>query len=279
MPHVPCWVSTPHPEPSPHCKRSGGSTRLCRASSFATSLISCTATSVRRTSIKYRRAQLIGERIGLTASLVGIAALFAIVVTVPLAALAASRQDKFADHVVRGATVFGLGLPSFWFGIVLIEIFSVHLHLLPVGGIGSGVGGYLESLILPAFTAAIGIIPILVRSLRVGMIEILDAEFVATARAKGMSGSFVLFSIVARNAVVPTVTFLGLNIAYLIGTTVIVEQVFNLNGLGSLLLSSILNRDFPVVQAVTIVLGAGVVLINLATDLTAARLDPRIRLR
>jgi peptide/nickel transport system permease protein len=224
-------------------------------------------------------AQLIGERIGLTASLVGIAALFAIVVTVPLAALAASRQDKFADHVVRGATVFGLGLPSFWFGIVLIEIFSVHLHLLPVGGIGSGVGGYLESLILPAFTAAIGIVPILVRSLRVGMIEILDAEFVATARAKGMSGSFVLFSIVARNAVVPTVTFLGLNIAYLIGTTVIVEQVFNLNGLGSLLLSSILNRDFPVVQAVTIVLGAGVVLINLATDLTAARLDPRIRLR
>ena len=106
------------------------------------------------------------------------------------------------------------------------------------------------------------------------MIEILDAEFVATARAKGLSEPFVLFSIVARNAVVPTVTFLGLNIAYLIGTTVIVEQVFNLNGLGSLLLSSILNRDFPVVQAVTIVLGTSVVLINLVTDLVAARLDP-----
>jgi peptide/nickel transport system permease protein len=224
-------------------------------------------------------AQLIGERIGLTAALVGLAALFAIVVTVPLAALAASRKDKFADHAVRGISVFGLGLPSFWFGIVLIEIFSVHLHLLPVGGLGSGVGGYLESLILPAFTASIGIVPILVRSLRVGMIEILDAEFVATARAKGLSEPFVLFSVVARNAVVPTVTFLGLNIAYLIGTTVIVEQVFNLNGLGSLLLSSILNRDFPVVQAVTIVLGASVVLINLVTDLTAARLDPRIRLR
>jgi peptide/nickel transport system permease protein len=224
-------------------------------------------------------AQLIGERIGLTAALVGLAAVFAVVVTVPLAALAASHKDKFADHAVRGISVFGLGLPSFWFGIVLIEIFSVHLHLLPVGGLGSGVGGYLESLILPAFTASIGIVPILVRSLRVGMIEILDAEFVATARAKGLSEPFVIFSVVARNAVVPTVTFLGLNIAYLIGTTVIVEQVFNLNGLGSLLLSSILNRDFPVVQAVTIVLGASVVLINLVTDLTAARLDPRIRLR
>jgi peptide/nickel transport system permease protein len=224
-------------------------------------------------------AQLIGERIGLTAALVGLAALFAVVVTVPLAALAAARQNKFSDHLVRGFTVLGLGLPSFWFGIVLIEIFSVHLHLLPVGGVGSGVGGYLESLILPAFTASLGIVPILVRSLRVGMIEILDAEFVATARAKGLSDRFVLFSIVARNAVVPTVTFLGLNIAYLIGTTVIVEQVFNLNGLGSLLLSSILNRDFPVVQAVTIVLGASVVVINLLTDLAAARLDPRIRLR
>jgi peptide/nickel transport system permease protein len=222
---------------------------------------------------------LIGERIGLTASLVALAALFAIVLTVPLAALAASQKDRFADHAVRGLSVIGLGFPAFWFGIVLIEIFSVHLHLLPVGGVGSGPAGYLESLLLPAITAAIGIVPILVRSLRVGMIEILDAEFVATARSKGMSGPFVLFSIVARNALVPTVTLLGLNIAYLVGTTVIVEQVFNLNGLGSLLLSSILNRDFPVVQAVTIVLGASVVFINLLTDLTAARLDPRIRLR
>jgi peptide/nickel transport system permease protein len=224
-------------------------------------------------------AQLIGERIGLTAALVGLAALFAVVITVPLATLAAARQNKFADHAVRGLSVIGLGLPAFWFGIVLIEIFSIHLHLLPVGGVGTGVGGYLESLILPAITASLGIVPILVRSLRVGMIEILDAEFVATARAKGLSEPYVLFRIVARNAVVPTVTFLGLNIAYLIGTTVIVEQVFNLNGLGSLLLDSILNRDFPVVQAVTIVLGTSVVVINLVTDLVAARLDPRIRLR
>ena len=181
-------------------------------------------------------SQLIGERIGLTAALVGLAALFAVVITVPLATLAAARKNTVADHAVRGISVIGLGLPAFWFGIVLIEIFAIHLHWLPVGGIGTGVGGYLESLILPAITASFAIVPILVRSLRVGMIEVLDAEFVATARAKGLSEPYVLFSIVARNAVVPTVTFLGLNIAYLIGTTVIVEQVFNLNGLGSLLL-------------------------------------------
>ena len=132
---------------------------------------------------------------------------------------------------------------------------------------------------LPGLTASFAMAPILVRSLRVGMLEVMDADFIAVARAKGLGNTRVLFAHVARNALVPTVTLLGLNIAYLIGSTVIVESVFNLNGLGSLLLSSILNRDFPVVQAITLVLGTAVVFLNLATDLLAARLDPRIRLR
>jgi peptide/nickel transport system permease protein len=224
-------------------------------------------------------ASLITSHIGETAALVAVAALFAVVITVPLAALAAARQNSLADHVVRAVSVVGLALPAFWFGIVLIEVFAVHLHVLPVGEAGTGFGGHLESLVLPGLTASFAIAPILIRSLRVGMIEVLDAEFVAVARAKGLGELVVLFAHVARNALVPTVTLLGLNVAYLIGSTVIVEQVFNLNGLGQLLLSSILNRDFPVVQATTLVLGAAVVLLNLATDLLAARLDPRIRLR
>jgi len=132
---------------------------------------------------------------------------------------------------------------------------------------------------LPGLTAAFGIVPILVRSLRVGMIEVLGSDYVATARAKGLRELRVLVRHVARNAVIPTVTLLGLNIAFLIGSTVVVEQVFALNGLGSLLLDAIVNRDFPVVQAVTLVLAVSVVLINLLTDLLAARLDPRIRLQ
>ncbi|HMK97478.1 MAG TPA: ABC transporter permease [Acidimicrobiales bacterium] len=224
-------------------------------------------------------ASLIGGRVGQTAALVAVATILAVTFTLPLSALAASRQNGVADHVVRALSVFGLALPAFWFGIVLIEIFAVHLHLLPVGGAGSGFGGRLEALVLPGLTASFAMAPILVRSLRVGMLEVMDAEFIAVARAKGLGGLRVLFGHVARNALVPTVTLLGLNVAYLIGSTVIVEQVFNLNGLGSLLLSSILNRDFPVVQATTLVLGGGVVLLNLATDLLAARLDPRIRLR
>ncbi|HTW99488.1 MAG TPA: ABC transporter permease [Acidimicrobiales bacterium] len=223
-------------------------------------------------------SSLIGARIGVTAALVGVATLFSVAITVPLAVLAAASRDRLADHLVRGAAAIGLGMPAFWFGIVLIEVFAVHLHLLPVGGEGSGFGGALESLVLPATTAALAIVPLLARSLRVGMIEVLDADFVAAARAKGLPAWRVLFFHAARNALVPTVTLLGLNIAYLIGSTVIVEQVFDLNGLGSLLLSSIDNHDFPAVQSTALVLGAAVVAVNLATDLLAARLDPRIRL-
>jgi peptide/nickel transport system permease protein len=222
---------------------------------------------------------LIASRIGLTAALVALATLFAVVITVPLATAAAARQDRAADHLIRAGTVIGLGMPSFWFGIILIEIFALRLHLLPVGGPGVSLAGHLRSLVLPGLTASLAIVPLLVRSLRVGMIEVLDSDYVAMARAKGLSELRVLTWHVARNAVIPTVTLLGLNIAFLIGSTVVVEQVFALNGLGSLLLDSIINRDFPVVQAVTLVLAASVVIINLLTDLLAARLDPRIRLR
>jgi peptide/nickel transport system permease protein len=222
---------------------------------------------------------LIRQRFAVTFSLVGVATLFSVLITVPLASLAASRKDRVPDHVVRGISVAGLGLPAFWFGIVLIEIFALRLHLLPVGGFGSSFGDHVEGVILPGFTAAIAIVPILVRSLRVGMIEVLDADFVANLRAKGLAEPRVLVVHVARNAVIPTLTLLGVNIAYLIGSTVVVERVFGLNGLGSLLLTSITDRDFPVVQAVTLLFATSVVLVNLITDLLAAWLDPRIRLR
>jgi peptide/nickel transport system permease protein len=223
--------------------------------------------------------KLIGQRIGQTAWLVLVASIFAVLLAVPLAALAASRQDRFSDHAIRGVGVIGLGMPAFWIGIVLIEIFAVSLKVLPVGGWGIGVWGHFKSLILPGFTAAFAIVPILVRSLRVGMLEVLESDFVAAARAKGLSEPRVLFVHVTRNAIIPTLTLLGLNIAFLVGSTVIVEQVFGLNGIGALLLDSITNRDYPVVQGLTLVLAAAVVLINLVTDLISARLDPRIRLR
>jgi peptide/nickel transport system permease protein len=222
---------------------------------------------------------LIGQRIGQTAWLVLAATIFAVAISVPLAAIAASRQDRFADHAVRAVGVVGLGMPAFWIGIVLIEIFAVNLKVLPVGGWGTTFGDHVKSLILPGLTAAFAIIPILVRSLRVGMLEVLESDFVASARARGLGERRVLFVHVARNAVIPTLTLLGLNIAFLVGSTVIVEQVFALNGIGALLLDSITNRDYPVVQGLVLVMATAVVLINLGVDLLSARLDPRIRLR
>jgi peptide/nickel transport system permease protein len=224
-------------------------------------------------------SSLIASHAAVTASLVAVATLFTVIITVPLAALAAARRDRPADHAVRLVSLVGLGMPSFFFGIILIIVFSVDLHWFAVGGWGVSFGDHLRSLVLPGLTAAIAIVPVLVRSLRVGMLEVIESDFVATARAKGLRGSRVLFGHVARNALIPTLTLLGINIAYLIGGTVVIERVFNLNGLGNLMLSAIGVRDFPVVQGVTIVYAIAVVLVNLLTDLTSARLDPRIRLR
>jgi peptide/nickel transport system permease protein len=221
---------------------------------------------------------LIASRAVVTLVLVGMASLMAVVIAVPLAAYAAVRKDRPADHVIRMVPLVGLGMPSFWIGIVLILVFSVKLGWFPVGGWGETIPQHVYGLILPALTAALGIVPLLVRSLRAGMLEVLQADYVAVARAKGLREQRVLFVHVARNAFVPTLTLLGINIAFLMGATVVVERVFQLNGLGSLMLTSISNRDFPVVQGVTFVFALAVVVINLVTDLVAAATDPRIRL-
>ncbi len=233
------------------------------------------------TSIYYQApvSSLIAASAAVTASLIAVATVFAVVITVPVAAFAAVRRDRPAAHALRLMGLVGLAMPSFFFGIILIIFFSVRLRWFAVGGWGVSPVDHLRSLVLPGLTAAIAIVPVLIRSLRAGMLEVIEADFVATARSKGLSGPRVLFAHVARNALIPTLTLLGINISYLIGGTVVIERVFDLNGLGNLMLSAIGERDFPVVQGVTIVYALAVVAVNLLTDLLAVRLDPRIRLR
>jgi peptide/nickel transport system permease protein len=222
---------------------------------------------------------LVLQRLPVTAALVAMAAVFCVVLTLPLATIAAVRKDRLADHAIRVIPLVGLGMPAFWVGILLIIVFSINLGWFQVGGWGVSPGDHVRALVLPAITAALGIIPLLIRSLRAGVLDVLKADFVATARAKGLREVRVLFLHVTRNALIPTVALLGLNIAYLIGSTVIVERVFDLQGLGSLMLDAVGNRDFPVVEGVTLVFAVAVVALNLVTDLVAAQLDPRIRLR
>jgi peptide/nickel transport system permease protein len=197
---------------------------------------------------------------------------------VPLAVLAAARRGGLADHVIRAVPVAGLGLPAFWVGIMLVLIFGLKLHWLPVAGFGTGVPQHLRSLVLPGITIALTLSPILIRSLRASMIEVLGSDFVVTAQAKGMGTARVVLGHALRNAAVSSITVLGVNIAYLTGSTLVVERVFSLPGIGQQMINSILSRDFPTVQGITLVFAILVVAVNLLTDVTHAALDPRVRL-
>jgi peptide/nickel transport system permease protein len=221
---------------------------------------------------------LIVGRLPATLWLLVYATLLVIVISVPLAMIAATKKNGLRDHAVRLVPLFGLGMPSFWIGIILAELLALKAHLFPVDGYGSGFVGHLHSMFLPSLTVAIGMAPVIIRSLRASMLDMLGADYVVTARSKGVSGLRLFVRHVLRNAVIPTVTVLGLNIGFLIGNTVIIEQVFALPGIGSLMINSIFERDFPVVQGVTLVFGIMVVAVNLLTDVAYASLDPRVKL-
>ncbi len=222
---------------------------------------------------------LVVDRIPVTLFLVAYSVVLAVAISVPLAALAAVRPGALRDHVVRAVPLVGLGMPQFWVGIMLILLLAVRVKLFPVGNYGNGALEHLWYLFLPSLTLAIAMAPIIIRSLRASMISVLSADFVATARSKGLPRRSVLLRHVLRNSAIPTVTVIGVNLGYLVGGTLVVEKVFGLPGLGGLMVNSIFNRDFPVVQGASLVLALFVVLIGLVTDIIYTILDPRVRFR
>jgi peptide/nickel transport system permease protein len=220
---------------------------------------------------------LITSHLPATLWLICYAAVLAIIISVPLAMLAASRKDAVRDHIVRAVPLLGLGMPAFWLALILQTEFGVRYRLFPVTGYGAGLVGHLHSMFLPALTVAIALCPVVIRSLRASMLNVLGADYITTARAKGVPGPRLFIRHVLRNAVIPAVTVLGINIGFLIGGTLIVEQVFALPGIGALMINSIFSRDFPVVQGIALTFGIMVVLVNLLTDVAYASLDPRVR--
>jgi peptide/nickel transport system permease protein len=221
---------------------------------------------------------LIGERITVTLLLLLYAVVVSIVVAVPLAIASALRRNRLLDHAIRLFSMVTFAMPSFLLGLLLILFFSLKLHWLPTAGYGEGFGEHLRSLTLPSVTVGLYLAPILLRTLRVGIIETLGTEFVEAARARGLSEPRVVLKHVLRNSLISTVTVLGLNVGFLLSGLVIIENVFALPGMGSELVNSILSRDYPLIQALTLVFGVAVVAINLLTDVLYARLDPRVRL-
>lgn len=222
--------------------------------------------------------RLVLQRLPVTLWLIAFGTLLSVLIAVPLAVIAATKRNRWPDQVVRAVPLVGLGFPPFWLGIMLLLVFGLHLGRgFPVGGYGSGFLGHVHSMFLPGLTVALGIAPILIRSLRASLLEVLDSDYVITARSKGIPERRLVRRHALRNAVISTVSVLGVNIAFLVGATLVIEQVYALPGIGQLMINSIFQRDFPVVQAVTLVFAVMVVLVYLATDVVHALLDPRVR--
>ncbi|HEX5264049.1 MAG TPA: ABC transporter permease [Phenylobacterium sp.] len=221
--------------------------------------------------------ELVFDRLAPELFLVAYAIVLTVLISVPLAIWAALKRTGLADAVVRGVIVLGLGLPPYWIGLLLLLLFGIWWPILPVGGFGATLVEQFRSLLLPAFTLALGLCPLVVRSLRASLIETLTADHVDMARSKGLPERIVFFRHVFRLALIPAVTILGLHIGMLIGATLIIESVFSVPGLGQLMLTAITTRDYPTVVAVTLVFAVFVMVINLLTDLLVAAIDPRAR--
>ncbi len=218
-------------------------------------------------------AAMLAERLPATAELAAASLLFAVVIALPLGVIAAIRKDRFADYGAMSFSLLGVSIPNFWMGPLLILVFSLWLGWTPVSGREGA-----ASLILPAITLGTALAAILARMVRSSLLEVLGEEYVRTARAKGLGESAVIWRHALRNAWLPVITLLGLQLGALLGGAVITETVFSWPGIGSLLVESIQRRDYPVVQGCVLLISLTYVLVNTLTDLVYGWVDPRIRL-
>ena len=227
-------------------------------------------------SLYYHRPvlQLVLERLPASLELATAALVLALVVAVPIGIISAVWRGSIIDFLSMLGALFGLSMPHFWLGIMMILLFSVTLGWLPTSGRGG-----IEHLIMPALALGVSLLAMFARLTRSLMLEVLSLDYVRTARAKGLSEWMVVGKHALRNALVPLVTVAGLEFGFLLGGVVVIETVFAWPGLGRLVVQAIFNRDFPVVQAAVLVLACIFVLVNLIVDLLYGWLDPQIRFR
>jgi peptide/nickel transport system permease protein len=229
---------------------------------------------------KKQVAELIVDRLEPTLSLAFFTLLLAIVIAIPLGVVAAYRHGGWLDRAVMGFSVLGFSIPVFVIGYALIYIFAIELNWLPVQGyqrLALGLGGWFQRLILPSITLSVIFVALIARITRTSVLEVMNEDYIRTARAKGQTELKVLIRHALANAAVPIVTVIGLGVAVLIGGVVVTESVYTIPGLGRLTVDAVLARDYPTIQAVILLFSLAYVLINLAVDLTYTFLDPRIR--
>ena len=223
---------------------------------------------------------LIKERVAVSLPLAVISLALSTLIALPVGIFAASKRGKFSGTLAMGVAQVGVAIPNFRFALLLVYLFAVTLRLVPAGGFpgwGAGFGVSLKSLILPSIALALPQAAILARVTRSALLEVLGEDYIRTARAKGLSRRQVLYRHALRNALIPVLTILGLQFAFLLAGTIIIENVFYLPGLGRLVFQAITQRDLIVVEGVVMLLIATLILVNLLVDLSYAIVDPRLR--
>ena len=207
---------------------------------------------------------------------------YVICISVPaaflLAIAAARHHGGWIDQTIRIASVCGMSIPVFWLGVMLSRFFGVELGWFPVSGYGETFVEHLHHLFLPAVTTAAWLVPLLVRNLRAAILEQMEADYVTASRSRGLPEGYIFRRHILMNSVLPTLHLLGVMIAFLVGSSVVVEMVYAVPGLGALMIGSVIGRDYLVVQALTLVYALATVIVTLAVDLVSALIDPRVKL-
>ena len=224
--------------------------------------------------------ELIGQRLAPTLSLALLTMGFAVTLAVSAGVLAAWRSGSLIDRALMGFSVLGFSVPVFVVGYVLIYIFSIQLRWLPVQGykpLSEGVWPWLQNLILPSVTLGMAYVALIARITRTSMLDVLAEDYIRTAKAKGVATRSMLIKHALKNAGVPIITVIGIGVALLIGGVVITETVFNIPGIGRLVVDAISKRDYPIIQGVILIFSGVYVLVNLLVDLSYTLIDPRIR--
>jgi peptide/nickel transport system permease protein len=224
----------------------------------------------------------VAQKLPITIELAGLAILVALAIAIPAGVFAAVRRNTGWDMLASALSLGGVSVPNFWLGIMLILLLSVHLGWLPASGFvpwWEDPVGNLSRMLMPALVLGTGLAAVLMRQTRNSMIEVLSADYIRTARAKGLTQGGVVFRHAIRNALLPVVTILGLQTGALMGGAVVTEQIFVVPGFGRLIVEAVFTRDYPLVQGVVLISASAYVLINLLVDLSYSLLNPRIRVR
>lgn len=234
--------------------------------------------------VDYRTSERITDqllmRLPVTLEMAFLALLMSAVIAIPLGILAAVRRRGAAEHGALLLGLFGISIPDFWLGVMLILVVSLLLGWLPSSGfvpLHESLWGNISHLLLPSFTLALNLAAVSTRTTRAAVLEVLNREYVRTARAKGLAERAVVLGHVLKNAAIPIITVIGMQVGYVLGGAIVIEYVFSLPGIGKFTLDSVLQRNYPVIQGVVLLVTFSFLLVNILTDLLYAALDPRIR--